>query len=420
MSVVALEFLVPLLLSAAVFFHIPAARWRQIALAALNSLFLYFCIHQAASWALLGVLVVSGYLVAAALKSRPSGALLAGYVTALVAVFLVLRKYEILERILPAQIWNSSIETLGLSYLLFRQIHFLVDVMQEQIPEFSLWSYLNYQLNLFGFLSGPIQRYQEFHEHWTRLEPILTSRHEVMRAFMRLLVGVVKFRISLMMLNYYNGERDWFAYPSHGYFGDLTQADIPSRMHTLRQFAIVFYGYLIYLYFNFSGYCDVVIAGAALLGLKMPENFDRPYLSRNILDYWTRFHRTLGFWIRDYLFTPMYKSLAERWPDRSGTLVYPCYLTAFILAGMWHGSTNNFALFGLLHGVGICAVKGWETILIKTRGRKALKAYLASTAIRVIAIVVTLNFVCFTMLFFPNSSRVAVAVMREFVHRMMR
>jgi D-alanyl-lipoteichoic acid acyltransferase DltB (MBOAT superfamily) len=419
MSVVALEFLVPLLLSAAVFFHVPAARWRQIALAGLNALFLYFCIHQAASWVLLGVLVVSGYLVAAALKSRPSATLLAGYVSALVAVFLVLRKYEILERILPAQIWNSTIETLGLSYLLFRQIHFLVDVMQEQIPEFSLWSYLNYQLNLFGFLSGPIQRYQEFHAHWTRLEPILTTRHEVMRAFMRLLVGVVKFRISLMMLTYYNGERDWFAYPSLGYFGHLDEISV-SRLHTLVRFGVVFYGYLIYLYFNFSGYCDVVIAGAALLGLKMPENFDRPYLSRNILDYWTRFHRTLGFWIRDYLFTPTYKLLAERWPDRSAILVYPCYLTAFILAGMWHGSTNNFALFGLLHGIGICAVKGWETILIKTRGRKALKGYLASTAIRVIAIVVTLNFVCFTMLFFPNSSQVAVAVMREFAHRMMR
>jgi D-alanyl-lipoteichoic acid acyltransferase DltB (MBOAT superfamily) len=419
MSVVALDFVVPLFLAAIVFFHIPGTRWRQLALAACNAGFLYCCLNQLNSWVMLGAFVLSGYAVADILRRKPSAAVLGVYLTVLVAAFMFLKKYAILQPILPSHVWNFSVETIGLSYLLFRQIHFLVDVMQEQIPDWSLWSFLNYQLNLFGFLSGPIQRYQEFHESWTNLRPILATRHEVLRAFLRIFIGIVKVRISVAMLPYYLGERNWFVDPLRGYFGDPLNTAIPSHGHTLRQFAIVLYGYPIYLYFNFSGYCDVVIAAAALVGMHMPENFDRPYLSRNLIDYWTRFHRSLGFWIRDYLFTPLYKPLASRWSEWSGFLVFPCYFIAFVLAGVWHGSTNNFAVFGALHGIGVSTAKGWENVLIKAGGRKGLKKYMASGPIRILAIVLTLNFVSFTMLFFPNSTHDAVTMLREFARRMM-
>jgi alginate O-acetyltransferase complex protein AlgI len=419
MSVVSLDFVVPLFLAAIFFFHIPGTRWRQLALAACNVGFLYCCLNQLNSWVMLGAFVLSGYCVADILRRKPSSAVLGAYLTVLVATFMFLKKYAILQPLLPSRVWNFSIETLGLSYLLFRQIHFLVDVMQEQIPEWSLWSYLNYQLNLFGFLSGPIQRYQEFHQSWTSLDPILTTRHEVLRAFLRIFIGIVKVRISVAMLPYYLGERNWFVDPLKGYFGDPLNTAIPSHSHTLRQFAIILYGYPVYLYFNFSGYCDVVIAAAALVGMHMPENFDRPYLSRNLIDYWTRFHRSLGFWIRDYLFTPLYKPLATRWTEWSGVLVYPCYFIAFVLAGVWHGSTNNFAVFGVLHGIGVSTAKGWESILIKAGGRKGLKKYMASGPIRILAIALTLNFVSFTMLFFPNSTHDAVTILRVFVRRMM-
>src|SRR5204863_6611988 len=79
-----------------------------------------------------------------------------------------------------------------LSYMLFRQIHFLVDVMQEQIPEFSLGSYLNYQLNMLTLLSGPIQRYQEFHAYWQDPSPLATDRHEILAALQRIMVGAIK------------------------------------------------------------------------------------------------------------------------------------------------------------------------------------------------------------------------------------
>jgi D-alanyl-lipoteichoic acid acyltransferase DltB (MBOAT superfamily) len=418
MSVVSLEFVVPLLLAAMVFFHIPGRRNRQLALAACNAAFLVCCLSGWTSWAILAGFVFSGYAVALILRKKSSPALLAAYLILLVAAFMVLKKYAILRPILPGYFLNFAVETLGLSYLLFRQISFLVGVLQQEFPTWSLWSYLNYQFNLFGFLSGPIQRYPEFHDHWSSLNPILVTRHEVLRAFLRMFIGIVKVRLSVAILPYYTGELNWFADPLRGYFGNPLNTAMPGRFHTLRQFALLLYGYPIYLYFNFSGYCDIVIAAAALVGLRMPENFDRPYLSRNITDYWTRFHRTLGFWIRDYLFFPMYKPLVERWSNRAGLLVFPCYFIAFLLAGAWHGTTNNFAVFGALHGIGASAGKGWENLVVRFWGRKGLRGYLASTTIRVFAIALTLTYVSFTMLFFPNSTRVALRVVHEFARRM--
>jgi alginate O-acetyltransferase complex protein AlgI len=418
MSVVSLDFVVPLFVAAALFFHIPGRRWRQLALAAGNAGFLFCCLNQLNSWVMLGAFAISGYCVADILRRKPSGAVLGAYLTVLVAAFLVLKKYTIVLPLLPSAAWHFSVETLGLSYLLFRQIHFLVDVMQGQIADYSLWSYLNYQFNLFGFLSGPIQRYQEFHESWTSLDPILTTRHEVMQAFLRIFIGIVKVRISTVILPYYMGEKNWFCDQMRGYFGDPLNTAIPSRSHTLKQFAMLLYGYPIYLYFNFSGYCDVVIAAAALVGMRMPENFERPYLSRNVNDYWQRFHRSLGLFIRDYLFLPLYTSLTRRWMGLASLLVFPCYFVAFVLAGLWHGSTTNFAVFGALHGIGISAGKIWENVVIRFWGRKGLKGYLASTPIRILAIVVTLNFVSFTMIFFPNSTHDGLKILHEFVRRM--
>ena len=82
--------------------------------------------------------------------------------------------------------------------------------------------------------------------------------------------------------------------------------------------------------------------------MKLPENFDQPYLSRNVIDYWTRFHRTLGFWIRDYLFLPLYKGVAERWPERADSLAFLCYFVAFFVAGIWHGPTANFVVLWIV------------------------------------------------------------------------
>jgi len=412
MSFASLQFLVAFLLLSAVFFYLPTRQWRWALLAACNTIFLYLLVPNAESWIALGLFLLSGYSVAQVLRQWPSRILLSAYLVVLVAAFLVIRKYDLVTALLPKPLALHAIIIVGLSYMLFRQIAFLVDTIQGQIERMSLWTYANYQLNLFTLLSGPIQRYQDFHDQWQELCPVLKDDYAVQRAYFRLLMGIVKLSVlaTMFMLLYQKSS------------GTLIYAGVNAsqlgRSEAIGHFLGVLYFYPIYLYFNFSGYCDIVIAGASLLGVKLPENFDQPYLSRNVIDFWTRFHRTLGFWIRDYLFLPLYKGIAERWPARADSLAFLCYFVAFFVAGMWHGPTANFAVFGLLQAIGVSAAKLWERHLIKRSGRAGLKQYLQSARIRAVAITGTLHFEFFSILFFPVDVHTTLQMMQTVVRTM--
>src|SRR6185436_16828493 len=107
------------------------------------------------------------------------------YLVGLVAAFLVIKQYAFLKAVAPPALFHDEIRIIGFSYMLFRQIHLAVDAFQGQVGHISLWSYLNYQLNPFGLLAGPIQRYQEFEPCWTALEPVAVDRHEVLTTWLR-------------------------------------------------------------------------------------------------------------------------------------------------------------------------------------------------------------------------------------------
>ncbi len=281
------------------------------------------------------------------------------------------------------------IRIMGISYMFFRQIHVLVDAAQGQIERLSLWSYVNYQVSLFTILAGPIQRFQDFDEQWRSLDPVLADPHELLANCLRLLLGVVK--IALVAPLFYKGWDELVMQLAAGHH---------SGWKFLVYFAVVFYFFPLYLYFNFAGYCDIVIAANRFFGMKLPENFNRPWLARNVLDFWTRWHITLGTWIRDYLFMPMYKPVVERSPRRAAGVAWLFYILAFLAAGAWHGTTANFIIYGGLQGVGAAAAKLWENRIIAARGRAGLKEYMKSARIRAVAIVLNFHFQCFTLLFF--------------------
>jgi D-alanyl-lipoteichoic acid acyltransferase DltB (MBOAT superfamily) len=388
--------LIGLFVLAAVFFLFPAGRSRQIVLALCNAGFLILFVPDSATWIALALFVLSGYYAAKTARriagTRTYSPFLAGYITLVLATFLILKKYRFLQPILPHQIFGLNLAIVGLSYMLFRQIHFVVDVAEDQIQQVSLWDYLNYQFNLFGLLAGPIQRYQEFHESWSSLRPLVGSWRDQLGTNARLFAGVVKLSlVAPLFLHWADSVSSRQLYA--GQLGDLAK------------FAVLFYAYPVYIYFNFSGYCDIVIAGAALVGMRLPENFNRPYFARNMIDYWTRWHMSLTNWIRDYLFTPLYKNGVERWPNRMKGITYACYFIALTIVGVWHGSSWNFVVFGLLNGVGVTATKIWEQAIIRRRGRAGLREYLKSRPIHAVAWVMTMNFVCLTLLFFPTNLR---------------
>lgn len=397
MSVASIEFILLLLICGAFYFQLPGRGSRLAFFALANTLALSLLIPNWESLAALAIFLVSGYGVAKLLERRPSGALFTTYLVALLAAFLVLKKYVFLSFLLPESVLAHPIGIIGLSYMLFRQIHFIVDSMQGQIERGTFSGYLNYQLNLFGILSGPIQRYQEFYSFWRDPQPILADRHDLLKSILRINVGVLKLALlGAFFFRAYEVSSNTLVQVADGVLLQI------SPLKRVVYFAIMFYSFPAYIYFNFSGYCDIVIAGARLFGIKMPENFDQPYFARNMIDFWNRFHRTLSHWIRDYIFMPLYKGALERRPTQAEPLSILFLFVALFLAGLWHGSTINWVVYGALNGLGVAAAKLWEIILVKRRGRAGLREYMNSRIILVIAVIANMHFVCLTCLFFAE------------------
>jgi alginate O-acetyltransferase complex protein AlgI len=151
---------------------------------------------------------------------------------------------------------------------------------------------------------------------------------------------------------------------------------------------VAVYAYALQIYYDFSGYTDIAIGSALLLGIKLPVNFNRPYAAENVADFWRRWHITLSNWLRDYL----YFSLPGK---RSKVMVYFNLIFTMVIGGLWHGASWNFVLWGALHGVGLAVVRAWQTY----RGNAK-----ATGGWRFINIFVTFHFVVLAWIFFraPN------------------
>lgn len=384
MNVSSLEFLAALFAGSAVYVTLRGLWLRRICLTLCNGLFLWWFLPDFATAATLAAFVLSGYVAARLLATRPSNFILAAYIAALTAAFVWLKRYAFLQLLPGEGLLAHTLDLVGLSFIFFRQIHYVVDAKEGEIPQFTLWGYLCYQLNLFTLLAGPIQRYQRFHEDWHSLAPRHADAHELRMTFLRILMGVVK--VSFI------GE------------GCLRLAQASPEIVPGWPGLVGFYFYPAYVYFNFAGYCDIVIGGASLAGLRVPENFNRPFLARNMIDFWTRWHMSLTFWVRDYIFTPVYMSIARRWPARAAHLAFLCYFLALFLAGVWHGASWNFVVFGVLNGIGVSAAKLWENWIVARSGRKGLRDYLASRPILFAARMANFHFACLTMVFLRPES----------------
>ncbi len=116
--------------------------------------------------------------------------------------------------------------------------------------------------------------------------------------------------------------------------------------------ALITYSFM--LYFDFSGYSDIVIGAAGLIGIKLPENFANPYAQPSIARFWQTWHMSLSFWLRDYLFFPISRTLLGRFGrDRITPIMLIAHLTTMTVAGLWHGFGTGFLAWGVWHGLGL-------------------------------------------------------------------
>jgi len=230
--------------------------------------------------------------------------------------------------------WGTDVPALhavlpiGISFYTFNSMSYTIDVFRRRVAPAQ--SYLHYAAFVAMFphlIAGPIVRYADIEGQLRKLEPRLTA-------------GLAASGI-------------WFF--ACGLFKKLVIADT-LEPHVSAQFAaaggIPFvhawlgaFGYSLQLYFDFSGYSDMAVGLAYLLGFRFPQNFDSPFKSLNIADFWRRWHMSLSFWLRDYLFIPLGGSRNGRAQTLRNLMV------TMFLGGLWHGAAWTFVIWGLLHGV---------------------------------------------------------------------
>jgi alginate O-acetyltransferase complex protein AlgI len=371
---------------------------RQAILAVANLVFLASVVPTKRSAALLALCVFATYVALCLVRDRRFRGLVPATICVVLVAFLFLKRYTFIEWMLPEHVWQKVPEVIGISYMLFKFIHMLVDQSQGQLAPFTLASYVNYQLLFFTITAGPIQRYNDFYEYWTAREPAVPDARGAVNDWSRLLSGTIKVGL-LAPLAWDFFERS------------QTRLLASSPADALEQFTIFFYSYPVFMYLNFSGYTDIVVAAARLIGLTLPENFDRPYLARNVLDFWNRWHISLTHWIRDYVFMTSYKASVTRFPKHAKGLGYGLLFFSLFLAGVWHGSTAGFAVFGVIHGLGVAINRCYADVLKGRLGREGLKRYEKNRLIHWVAVLMTVHFVCFAFIFFSSGVEGAARIL---------
>jgi alginate O-acetyltransferase complex protein AlgI len=165
--------------------------------------------------------------------------------------------------------------------------------------------------------------------------------------------------------------------------------DFPA-LYSGSEVLIAVYAYALQIYFDFSGYTDMAIGSALLLGIKLPPNFNAPYAAVNIADFWRRWHITLSNWLRDYLYFSL-PGLRSKWK----IFTYWNLFITMVIGGLWHGASWTFVIWGAIHGLGLAAQHFWRT----ARGNKKAAGFW-----KYFNIFVTIQYVCFAWIFFRAMS----------------
>jgi alginate O-acetyltransferase complex protein AlgI len=286
--------------------------------------------------------------------------------------------------------------SLGLSYIFFRVLHLLIEFEDSKpIRDIGPISYLMYTLNLTTFLSGPIQRYDEFAADQLSEKPIALDPSVASLQLERIVRGFFKVNVLATILHmvYQNA------------LSQLMEPLPPEvRIFSAIRLCIV---YPLFLYSNFSGYIDIVIAIARLMRVRLPENFDRPFSAASYLDFWNRWHITLSTWLKTYAYNPLLVMLMRRFssPPLQPFLAVFCFFVTFSLTGIWHGRTSEFVLFGILQGAGVAINKLWQLGLAETMGRKGYKALASHPVYVVLSRGLTFSWFAFAAFWFWASWR---------------
>lgn len=265
---------------------------------------------------------------------------------------------------------------LGLSFITFRSLGYVIDVYRGTTkPTNRPLEYFTFVAFFPTLIAGPIVRANELLPQFS-VHPTLTSEQGGRAIFLIMLGMIKKIAIADFLANNLVDRV-------------FDQPQLYSSVETLA----AIYGYALQIYCDFSGYTDIAIGSAILLGFKLPENFNSPYRAVDLRDFWRRWHITLSKWLFDYVYVS-FGGLRKRRFN-----LYRNLMLTFLIGGLWHGAAWTFVAWGVMHGFGLSLNHAWDSL----RKRLKLKPRRArwSTALSVL---LTFHFVCLTWVVFRAES----------------
>ncbi len=272
----------------------------------------------------------------------------------------------------------------GISFFVFQSMSYTIDVYRGVIRPLDRWIDYMFYLSFFPQLvAGPIVRARDFIPQIR--QPLRVTRRMFGLGVGLVIIGLVKKAVisDYISLNFVDRIFD------------------DPALYSGFECLMGIYGYALQIYCDFSGYSDMAIGIALLLGFRFPKNFDAPYKSATITEFWRRWHISLSSWLRDYL----YISLGGNRKGRVRT--YVNLLLTMLLGGLWHGAAVRFILWGALHGAALALHKMWMAVVpwAKAKGEDM------NIVMRIAGVLITFNLVCFGWLLFRAEDMQTVHVM---------
>jgi D-alanyl-lipoteichoic acid acyltransferase DltB (MBOAT superfamily) len=315
---------------------------------------------------------------------------ISGVILLLILVLVILKTpaFSLQTSVFVRTLANRSIENaaftdlrwLGFSYLAFRLIHVLRDRQMGRLPELSLPEFVTYVVFFPALAAGPIDRAERFTRD-LRNDFSLTPE-ETLLGGQRIFLGlfkkfVVADTLALIALN----------------------DALATQVRTTGWMWVIVYAYAFQIYFDFSGYTDIAIGIARLVGIKLPENFAAPYIKPNLTQFWNSWHMSLTQWFRSYFFNPFNRWLRGFKTLPAWSMILLGQVATMFLIGLWHGITFNFILWGLWHGVGLFVQNRWSEF-IRTRYPNAGQNSRLRLLLMIGGILLTFHFVALGWVFF--------------------
>lgn len=277
------------------------------------------------------------------------------------------------------EVWQpfSLFRLMGASYMSFRAVQVLLDIYDGRLQKLRPVA-LGYFLLFFPAVSsGPIDRYRRFLSDLDRPPDREHYRTLLTQGIWKLAGGCVSAVVISGFIQQY-----WLAaLPASGFGATLSYM----------------YGYTFYLFFNFAGYSSMAIGTGYLLGIQMPENFNQPFLSVDMKDFWSRWHISLSTWLRDYLYSRfVMKSLKQKRFSNPRTASYLGYVLNMMAMGAWHGLQPQYLLYGVYHSALMCLN---EVLDLHCKPFRSFKNHGAG---QVVCVLVTFHLFSFGLLIFSG------------------